>query len=265
MTRPLRAGTGSWRFPIQEAPAGPARSGAPATEGRKLARLPPGLPSKGMNMKEYQRPPTFIAGSAWSRGYLKPLELLRIAAWKTGQGLGSLTINTKDDIEGRTRAAIDCIRPWRGKRIVAHDDLSMWHQWYETARSAIGEKAAGLGLLALHGVGYPMASAILDILDPEVWPVIDRWAIQTVFGRQPNGNPWPTSQWDFAAAYAVYARHLATIGAACWGSAHSIHKLDQEAMNVSKSGSELPPSWVHAVLPARGTCPWQTHSKVAWT
>jgi hypothetical protein len=181
VTRPLPAGTGSWRFPIQEAPAGPARSGAPATEGRKLARLPPGLPSKGMNMKEYQRPPTFIAGSAWSRGYLKPLELLRIAAWKTGQGLGSLTINTEDDIEGRTRAAIDCIRPWRGKRIVAHDDLSMWHQWYETARSAIGEKAAGLGLLALHGVGYPMASAILDILDPEVWPVIDRWAIQTVF------------------------------------------------------------------------------------
>ena len=30
------------------------------------------------------------------------------------------------------------------------------------------------------GVGYPMATAILDILDPDVWPVIDQWAVQTV-------------------------------------------------------------------------------------
>jgi hypothetical protein len=108
-----------------------------------------------------------------------------------------------------------------------------------------------VGLLALHGVGYPMASAILDILDPEVWPVIDRWAVQTVFGKQPTGNPWRTGQWDFAAAYGVYAQHLATIGAACWGSGHSIHELDEKAMKLSKSGGELPPGWVHAVLPGR--------------
>jgi hypothetical protein len=30
-----------------------------------------------------------------------------------------------------------------------------------------------------------MATAILDILDPDVWPVIDGWAAQTVFGKSP--------------------------------------------------------------------------------
>src|SRR5712692_9646955 len=37
----------------------------------------------------------------------------------------------------------------------------------------------------LEGVGYPMATAILDILDPGVWPVMDRWAVITVFGTRP--------------------------------------------------------------------------------
>lgn len=65
------------------------------------------------HMKKYQVRPSEIATSAWNRGYLKPLELLRIAAWKTGQGLGSLTVNTEHDIESRTRASIDCIQHWK--------------------------------------------------------------------------------------------------------------------------------------------------------
>ena len=31
-----------------------------------------------------------------------------------------------------------------------------------------------------------MATAILNILDPDVWPVIDRWAAETVFGNSPS-------------------------------------------------------------------------------
>ena len=50
-----------------------------------------------------------------------------------------------------------------------------------------------------------MATAILDILDPDVWPVLDKWAAMTVFGEIPSRY--------CAVRYAAYARHLATEGA----------------------------------------------------
>jgi hypothetical protein len=202
-------------------------------------------------MKDYQARPGYIADLAWSRGYLKPLELLRVAAWKTGQGLGSLTVNTEEDIENRTRAAIDYIRPWKGRRVVGLCNRAMWNDWRETARCAIGAQATHVGLLGLKGVGYPIASAILDILDPEVWPVIDKWAVQTVFGTQPSGDPWRPVQWQFADAYEAYARHLATTGTRCWDPGYSIHKLDQAAMNASMPGGNLPPRRTLAALPPR--------------
>lgn len=205
-------------------------------------------------MKDYQDRPSEIAAAAWSRGYLKPLELLRIAAWKTGQGLGSLTVNTERDIESRTGAAMDRIRHWRrrrGRRVVGLTDQALWDDWRETARRAIGVAATRKGLLGLKGIGYPMATAILDILDPDVWPVIDHWAVQTVFGTQPDGTPWPPRQWQCAAAYEAYARHLATEGARHWGSDYSIHQLDVKAMKASMDGGTPPRGWTHASLPPR--------------
>jgi hypothetical protein len=200
-------------------------------------------------MKKYQVRPSEIATSAWNRGYLKPLELLRIAAWKTGQGLGSLTVNTERDIESRTGAAMSSIQHWRGRRVVGLTDQALWDDWRETARSAIGVAASRKGLLGLEGVGYLMATAILDILDPDVWPVIDQWAVKTVFGTQPDGTPWPTRQWQCAAAYEAYARHLAIEGAKRWGPDSSIHLLDVEAMKVSRSGGTPPNAWTPASLP----------------
>jgi hypothetical protein len=201
-------------------------------------------------MKAYQAYPSCVADAAWQRGYLKPLELLRIAAWKTGQGLGWLTLNSEADIEARTGVAIEHIRPWKGQQVAGLADEAAWHDWGETARNAIGVLATREGLLGLTGVGYPMASAILDILDPQVWPVIDRWAVQTVFGTQPSGAPWRPGDWQCAAAYRAYARHLATIGAACWGASYSIHQLDVAAMTAAMPGGSLPPRWTHTVLPA---------------
>jgi hypothetical protein len=89
------------------------------------------------HMKKYQVRPSEIATSAWDRGYLKPLELLRIAAWKTGQGLGSLTVNTEHDIESRTGESMDSIRNWKGRRVVGLTDQALWDDWRETAHRRI--------------------------------------------------------------------------------------------------------------------------------
>jgi hypothetical protein len=202
-------------------------------------------------MKDYQIRPSEIADWAWKRGYLKPLELLRIAAWKTGQGLGSLTVNSEDEIESRTKAAIDSIRPWKGRQVIGLTHQALWGDWRETARRAIGVADTRKGLLGLKGVDYPVATAILDILDPDVWPVIDKWAVRTVFGTQLDGTRWPTWQWRCAAAYEAYARHLATEGPKHWGFGCSIHQLDVEAMNASRPGGTLPHGWTPASLPPR--------------
>lgn len=151
--------------------------------------------------KKYQRRPSELAAEAWARGHMTPLELFRVAAWKTGQGLGSL--------------------------------------------------AAKSGLLGLEGVGYSMATAVLDILAPDVWPVMDRWAVMSVFGLRPDGSLRPGSHWQHAAAYEGYARHLVQYGPAAWGRGLSVHQLDQKAMNLAKDGGALPPGWRYAQLPAR--------------
>jgi hypothetical protein len=200
--------------------------------------------------KKYQKRPDDVTAKARSRGYLTPLDLFKVAAWKTSQGLGYLTLNTEDEITSRTRAAIDCIRPWHGRKIAAEADDATWDDWRETARHAIGAAADQSGLLGLQGVGYPMATATLDILDPCVWPVIDRWAVTTVFGTRPDGQQWPSARWQCASAYAAYARHLVTSGAAAWGPDLSIHELDVEAMELSRTGRPLPDGWRHALLPS---------------
>src|SRR5258708_14899753 len=100
--------------------------------------------------KKYQKRPDEVAVRAWSRGYLTPLDLFKVAAWKTGQGLGSLTLNTEEEIVARTRAAIECIRPWRSRSINARTDERLWGEWRETARCAIGSSAGRIGLLGLE-------------------------------------------------------------------------------------------------------------------
>lgn len=201
--------------------------------------------------KKYQRRPGEVAVSAWSRGHLTPLELLRVAAWKTGQGLGSLTTNTEEAIRQRTSDALGAIRPWRGELVTNLTSQVPWADWREAARLAIGDATAGSGLLGLDGVGYPMATAILAILEPTAWPVMDRWATLTIFGRNSAGSPWPNRRWQHASAYEAYARHLATHGAMAWGPDLSVHQLDQKAMNLARGREALPLGWQYAEIPPR--------------
>lgn len=192
-----------------------------------------------------------MAALAWGRGHMTPLELFRVAAWKTGQGLGSLTTNTEEEIQGRTRAAIEAVTSWRDRPVGVLTSAAMWADWRETARCAIGVKASKSGLLGLDGVGYPMATAILDILDPGVWPVMDRWAALSVFGPVPAGGLRPAPQWQHAAAYEAYARHLVKYGTVAWGIGLSVHQLDQKAMNLAMTASSLPSCWQYSSPPPR--------------
>ena len=193
------------------------------------------------NVKQYQIRPEDVAELAWDRGYLKAWGLFRVAAWKSAKGLAPLCLNTEEDIEQRSRSAMAAIAPLRDVNIASCTDEGVWRTWLEAAWAAIGDKRLGTGLLGLRGVGYPMATAVLDVLDPKVWPVIDKWAVQTVFGHVPE------VKWKRGVAYQAYARHLAAKGSVCWGTDLSIHELDLRAM--SAAGGTVPANWTTAVLP----------------
>jgi hypothetical protein len=194
---------------------------------------------------EFQIRPCWIADKAWDRGYIEAFELARIAAWKSARSVAAITVNEPGEIEACTRAAMSIIQTWRGKRATELAADVDWCAWKQTANAAIGwvggQGEPSSGLLSLHGVGYPVASAILDILDPDVWPVIDRWATKSVFEN-------PLSHYC-ATRYAAYARHLATEGAKRWDAGLSIHELDMKAQSASMPGGHLPAGWRPARVP----------------
>jgi hypothetical protein len=197
--------------------------------------------------KEYQCRPERIAVDAWNRGYIEAFELARIAAWKSARSVAAITVNNPREIESCTRDAMSAIKPWLGRKATALVTDAEWAEWQDTANTAIGWVGARSelpsGLLSLKGVGYPLASAILDILDADVWPVIDKWAAKTVFG---------TERIRYCAArYAAYTKHLAIEGTRCWGVGLSIHQLDEKAQAASMPSvpGGLPAGWRSTTLP----------------
>jgi hypothetical protein len=204
---------------------------------------------------KYQEEPKALAHIAFERGYLSGLEVLRIAAWKSARGLAPLTLNSESDFQAVTGSAIQAIAQMRGRSALKHaDDDDYWAEWTEVAGNAAGVWRNS-GLMKLQGIDYPMASAILAILDPEVWPVLDRWACLTVFGPSAVTGRQLPSRLRTKVAYAAYARHLVTQGRASWPNAEAIHDLDQLAMSASISTNTIAPTglprgWTYGTLKA---------------
>jgi hypothetical protein len=162
--------------------------------------------------------------------------------------VAGITVNKPEEIGACTRATMAVIEPWRGKKATALGADAEWDDWRQTAnrghRLGRPQKGTASGLLSLKGVEYPMATAILDILDPDVWPVLDKWAAMTVFGDIPSRY--------CATRYAAYARHLATEGARHWNADLSIHRLDEKAQLASMKSGHLPAGWRTIELPPFG-------------
>jgi hypothetical protein len=193
---------------------------------------------------KYHPEPTEIRDAAWKRGYLTPLELFRIQAWKSGQGLGSLTTNKTGLIEEVSQRAMAALLPWKDRDAFSLQGSADWDAWQADVATAVGVKRSS-GLLSLDGMGYPRASAVLAILNPAAWPVIDRFAVQAVFSTN-------AFKWDRAAAYRAYAEHLATVGHRSWPREVTIHDVDMRAMDTGDPNvpsATLPIGWSFALIP----------------
>jgi hypothetical protein len=162
----------------------------------------------------YQADPFHLGEGIWDRRELTPLELFKIIAWKSAKGLASATTVKTGEIERVTREAIESLSEYREAQAPPLS-TKFWVDTY----AAIGLQNSGLR--SLPGVQMPVASAILCVLNPRVWPVVDRWAMGALFDDGPRDR---TTRFD---CYRVYVHRLNEIRGD-----RTIHEADIVAMNV---------------------------------
>lgn len=174
----------------------------------------------------YQLEPTELREPIWESRVIVPLQLMRIAAWKSARGLAPLTMNSDHVIRTRTGQLIETIEPFRHVDVVrAQLDVDGWETWRQAVAAGVGSKSLRTGLLGLEGFGYPMASAFLALLAPAAFPVIDRWTLRAVYGST-SGN------FQRSVVYADFAQHLVR-HAGHYPDAAGIHEIDQLVMNAA--------------------------------
>ena len=165
----------------------------------------------------------------WERGRISGFELVRIGAWKSAKSVALLTVNSESFIESCTANAMAVIRPFREVDVIR--DKTDWDVWQNCVATAIGrKKQPRSGLLRLEGVGYPVATAILSILAPSAFPVLDKWAISAVFGVPVQEAS--RGKWHRAAMYTEYCRRLATEERPEFDPRMNIHGRDVEMMKL---------------------------------
>jgi hypothetical protein len=131
--------------------------------------------------------------TARKRGYLTPSELEAVCYWKAARAIHHIRANSARQVRKATRGALQT----------------------RSERRRLEE------LVALRGVSVPMASAILMLLDPRRYGVIDIrvWQLLHALGRvrsKPEGVGFDFGNWleflmiirDFAKKFGVSARDI---------------------------------------------------------
>lgn len=181
----------------------------------------------------YQTPPFDLAEEIWEQRRIEPWALLKIVAWKSANGnLGLLSQNSEPEIEAVTLRAISALLPYRESEArVLRNSSSDWIRFLTATDAAVRFNG---GLASLHGIQLPTASAILAILNPRAWPVLDRWAVRSVF------HPIPSAiQLTWRSTYHQYIERLVILQEQLYPTL-TIHEVDQLAMNLARDKQKVP-------------------------
>lgn len=172
-----------------------------------------------------------LRAQVWAAREFTPLQLFRVGAWKSAQGLGHLTVNPPGAIEERTRSAMQLLEPINGVDVL---DMGLgwggWSTWETAAKSAMCE------LFELDGVRYRMGTAILCFLAPAAFPVIDRHTAWAVWG------PVSSTRWSHTGTFTQYTRRLVEVHATVpeYSSLKTVHEVDQRVMNIAQGRGTNP-------------------------
>jgi hypothetical protein len=186
---------------------------------------------------EYQNEPLQLRDEILKRGHITPWELFKIVSWKSAKGVAWLSLNTEAEIVEFTSEVLRELRTWSwtyGTLMDGNMNDEAWALWEEKVGQVIGadqkhsKSGHATGLLRLHGVGYPVATAILAFLNPEVFPVMDKWAVETIFGEGASRK-----RWQHKSKYREYAQLLVNPQIEDLKQVATLRGRDQKAMQMA--------------------------------
>jgi hypothetical protein len=142
-----------------------------------------------------------------------------------------LSLNEPDQIVKVTGAALEDLSAYRSassRELRGRPDA--WRKLIGATETALGTTT---GLRQLAGVGLPMASAVLTILNPELWPVLDRWALAGLYCPMPRRTA--------RNRFVLYAHYMGTLAdLQIGGASGTVHELDQALYNAARKGDLSP-------------------------
>lgn len=118
-----------------------------------------------------------IGRAARERGYYTRAELIRVCRWKTPRSGPLVRQNDAESVESSTRVALS---------------------------DGSGERERVEALLSLRGIGWPTASVLLHVADPDRYPILDTRAVHALGVRAPSAYSF-----GFWEAYVTAWRPLA--------------------------------------------------------
>lgn len=185
---------------------------------------------------DYQEEPKELRTGIMKRGNITPWELFKIVTWKSAKGVAWLSLNTEEEIVTCTKETVSGLESWFGPSDILAEEMddTLWSEWEAKAGELIGADkghavgGVATGLLRLHGVGYPVATAILGLLKPEVFPVMDKWAVETIFGNGASRKRWQTK-----AQYRAYTQLLVKPEIEQLRIFKTLRERDKAAMNIA--------------------------------
>jgi len=163
--------------------------------------------------------------------HIDAFDLCQIGAWKSAQSVSLITTNDRSRIEEVTSLAKVALHRWLNPAHNVITDSTDWDVYCDDVRAAVGSKKSKTGLLALEGIGYPMASAILRIWNPKAFPVTDRHAERAIWHYHQEALPHGT-RINNGATYTTYTQTLAT--SKYFGSSKVVHERDKIAMDLGR-------------------------------
>lgn len=186
--------------------------------------------------------PEELVAEIFSLGHITPWNLFKIVSWKSARGLAWLSLNTEEEIRSVTEELVDGLRQLSETENVLIQSMNEedWNEWQRLAGELVGAvgktNVQPSGLLRLQGVGYPVATAVLGLLKPNVFPVMDRWAVETIFGDGAGRKTW---LWHTKAAYRRYAERLVNPECEFLKEFKTLRERDIAAMNAAKAGKPI--------------------------
>ena len=189
----------------------------------------------------YQQEPKGLVVDIMERGYITPWELFKIVSWKSAKGVAWLSLNSEDEIISCTKETVAGLKSWSGPVDILAEEMTdaLWSEWEAKAGELIGadkkyaEGGVATGLLRLHGVGYPVATAILGLLKPEVFPVMDKWAVETIFGKGASKKRWQTKS-----KYLAYTQLLVKPEIGRLQKMTTLRERDKAAMDIAMQNAK---------------------------